>query len=292
MNAPMPRDVRVIDTMLGIPRREQARVYDFMRPLFRDDASKQTFEFPVEYIFKDYPKVTDTDDFLAYTLAAMDAVGIGTALLGYDETQDDCRRALAAYPDRFVAEIFVDPNRGMDEVRRVARLHGELDLRAVSAFAAGVAPQVPIGDKRWYPLYAKCVELGLPIFTCVGVPGPRVPMLAQHARELDEVLSDFPELVVVTRHGGEPWVDELIGLMDLHPNLHYSTTAFAPRYYPRAILDFANGRGSDRVIYGGYFPAGLTLDRIFGELPSLPLTAEVWPKFLRGNAARILRITD
>lgn len=286
----MPTDVPIIDTMLGIPRREQTRAYDFMRPLFQDAASKTAFEFPAQYMFKAYPKVPDVDDYVGMTLSAMDRFGIGTALLGFDGDSPDAVRALREYPDRFVAELFVDPNRGMDEVRRVERLHRELDLRGVSGFGAGVVPQVPIGDKRWYPIYAKCVELGLPIFSCVGVPGPRVPMMAQHVRELDELLRDFPELVFVVRHGGEPWVDEIVAMMRRHPNLHYSTTAFAPRYYPDEILEFANGAGADQVLYGGYFPAGLTLDRIFAELPNLPLSDEVWPKFLRHNAARLLRI--
>lgn len=289
---PMPTDIPIIDTMLGIPRREQTRVYDFMRPLFQDSASKTAFEFPAQYMFKAYPKVPDVDDYVGLTLAAMDRFGIGTALLGYDGDSADVLRALREHPDRFVAELFVDPNRGMDEVRRLERVHRDIGLRGVSGFGAGVAPQAPIGDKRWYPIYAKCVELGLPIFSCVGVPGPRVPMMAQHVRELDELLRDFPELVFVARHGGEPWVDELVALMRWYPNLHYSTTAFAPRYYPDAILAFANGEGSDRVLYGGYFPAGLTLDRIFSELPHVPLSEGTWPKFLRHNAARLLRIED
>jgi hypothetical protein len=33
---------------------------------------------------------------------------------------------------------------------------------------------------------------------------------------------------------------------------------------------------------------GLSLERIFGDLPSVPLRDSVWPKFLRENAIRLL----
>lgn len=288
---PMPRDVPILDTMLGIPRAEQVRVYDFMRPLFRDDASKTDFEFPAQYMFKDYPRVGPKEDYLAYTLSLMDHHGITKALLGYDENSADTVRALRDHPDRFLPELYVDPTSGMDAVRRIERVHREVGLRAVSGFAAGTVPQVPIGDKRWYPIYAKCVELGLPVFSCVGVPGPRVPMAPQLATELDEVCWYFPELVFVIRHGGEPWVELIVKLLLKFPNLYYSTTAFAPRYYPEEIIDFANTRGADKILFGGYFPAGLTLERIFAELPDVPFADSVWPKFLYENAARVLKIT-
>ena len=101
---------------------------------------------------------------------------------------------------------------------------------------------------------------------------------------------DFPELVFVTRHGCEPWTELMVKLMVKWPNLYYSTSAFAPRYYPRDILDYANTRGADKLIYAGYFPMGLSLERIMTEMRAVPLKDEVWPKFLRDNASRVLRL--
>jgi predicted TIM-barrel fold metal-dependent hydrolase len=92
----------------------------------------------------------------------------------------------------------------------------------------------------------------------------------------------------VTRHGCEPWADLAVKLLLKWPNLYYSTTAFAPKYYPRAIIDFANTRGSDKVMFGSYYPWGFELERIFSELERVELRDEVWPKFLRENAARVL----
>lgn len=284
---PFPSDIGVIDTMLDLPFTDVASTYAFLSPNLRDRESTEEFEFPVAYMFKDVPKAA-TDDPVAHTLALMDHHGIDTAVIG--SGSENQMRALRQHPDRFLPSIGVDPNEGMAAVEQIVKAYETAGLRAVAAFPAGCNPPVPIDDKRWYPVYAKCCELQIPVFMCVGVPGPRVPMAAQKVEMLDEVCWFFPELTIVMRHGAEPWEELAVKLMLKWPNLHYSTSAFAPRYYPKAIIDYANTRGADKVMYGGYFPMGLTLDRIFSELPEVPLRHEVWPKFLRDNAARVLGI--
>ena len=112
-------------------------------------------------------------------------------------------------------------------------------------------------------------------------------MATQHVAGLDRVCHDFDELRIVTRHGGEPWEDLLVALMRRHPNLYFSTSAFAPRHYPRAILDYAMDDGAHKVLYAGYFPSGLSLERIFAELPSLPFDDALWSRFLRDNAMAV-----
>ena len=88
---------------------------------------------------------------------------------------------------------------------------------------------------------------------------------------------DFPELIFVTRHGCEPWTELAVKLMLKWPNLHYSTSAFAPRYYPQDIIDYANTRGADKIIYAGYFPMGLSLERIMTEMPQWASTTTCGP---------------
>jgi predicted TIM-barrel fold metal-dependent hydrolase len=172
------------------------------------------------------------------------------------------------------------------------RAYEEYGIKAATAFPAGMAPQVPINDKKFYPLYAKCIELDIPICITTGVPGPRVPMLCQKTELLDEVCWFFPELRVVMRHGAEPWDALAVKLMLKWPNLYYSTSAFAPKHYPKEIIDYANTRGADKIIYAGYFPMGLSLERIFTDLPNVPFKDEVWPKFLRENAAKVLKLDE
>ena len=177
-----------------------------------------------------------------------------------------------------------DPNRGMAAVEDLVRDYETWGARSCSTFPAGLVPQVDINDKKFFPIYAKCCELGIPFFVNAGVPGPRVPMHCQHVEHLDEVCWYFPELTIVTMHGCEPWEDLAVKLMLKWPGLHYCTSAFAPKYYPKAIIDYANTRGSDKIMYAGYFPMGLTLERIMTEMRDVPFRDKVWPKFLRENA--------
>lgn len=284
----MPRDIGVIDLMMAIPNNDTSDYYDFIKPLLMDEESRQQFQMPAEYMFKNLPQVGEHDDYAAYTVGKMDEFGIAKGMIGVDEDQYETQnQAVRDYPDRFIACYDANPNNGMEEVRKIRRLKESFDLKAVTAFPSGLCPQVPLDDKKWYPILVACIDLGIPFCPCVGVPGPRIPMGPQKVEHLDEICWFFPELKVVMRHGGEPWTDLAWKLMLKYPNLYYMTSAFAPRHYPKAIIDFANTRGADKIMYAGYFPMGLSLDRIFEELPDVPFRDEVWPKFLRDNAVRV-----
>jgi uncharacterized protein len=286
----MPSGVRAIDLMLQIPSEDFSQKYEFLKPLLLDRESREMFKFPAQYMFRDVPEPGKAADYVTLALTEMDRVGIERAMIGVGIGDKDARRALMDHPDRFFGSFEVNPNLGMEGVRALVQAYEELGIKAATAFPAGLCPQVPINDKKFYPLYAKCVELDIPICICAGVPGPRVPMAVQDVALLDEVCWFFPDLRVVTRHGCEPWTDLAVKLMLKWPNLYYSTSAFAPRHYPKAIVDYANTRGADKVMYAGYFPMGLTLERIFKELPGVPFRDEVWPKFLRENAARVFKL--
>jgi uncharacterized protein len=288
----MPTDVRIIDTMIGFPHPDRSEVYKFLAPHLRDAESLEQFKMPAQYMFKDVPPEIAADvDPVAVTLHNMDTHGVARGMVNVgSEVRDEPRRAVREHPDRFIPSVDVDPRGGMDAVRRIRQFHDEFDIRAVTSFPAGCA--TAIDEAPYYPIYATCAELGLPIFLTVGVPGPRLPMKYQKTEQLDEICWFFPELTVVMRHGGEPWHDLAVKLMLKWPNLYYSTSAFAPKHYPKSIVHYANTRGADKIIYAGYFPAGLTYERIMSELPQVPFHDDVWPKFLHGNAAKVLGLDD
>ena len=285
----MPSDIGIIDTMIGFPHRDMKETYAFITRQTKDRESKEDFAFPAQYMFKDVPEGDlDADDPIGTTLREMDRYGIERGLIGLGGADGTAELALKQHPDRFIASMSVDPNEGMECVRAMVRNYETYGIRAVGAFPAGTFPQVAINDKKMYPIYAKCVELGIPIFCCAGVPGPRLKFAPQHVELIDEVMYDFPELIFVTRHGCDPWTELAVKLMLKWPGLYYSTSAWAPKYYPKPVIDFANSRGADKVIYAGYFPMGLSLERIMTDMPNVPFKDEVWPKFLRGNALRVL----
>lgn len=283
----MPTDIKIVDCMLGIPNAEdRSDWFAAFRPLIKDAQTLEQFSMPAQYMFKDVPTTGNPGDFVKWTVEQMDRFNIEKALVGWND-DDTSRRAKELYPDRFFFDVPCDPNKGVDEVRRIKRLHSEVGISAISVFPSGTLPQVAINHKYMFPLYTAAAELGIPICLNVGIPGPRIPMETQKVEHLDEVCWFFPDLKIVMRHGAEPWEALAVKLMLKWPNLYYSTSAFAPKHYPKAIIDYANTRGADKIIYAGYFPMGLSLDRIFADMPHVPLKDEVWPKFLRENAMKV-----
>lgn len=286
-----PRDIPVIDTMLGVPLKEdRSDWFNFFKPLLRDKESLSQFSMPAQYMFRNIPNADGIDDLPGWTVSEMDRFGIAKALIGYVEGSPLNDIVRDRFADRFFFDMPVDPNGGVDVIRAIRRAHAEVGIRAVSVFPCGCVPQVPINDKRMWPVYSTACELDIPVLVNVGVPGPRVPMAPQHVELVDEVCYFFPELKFVMRHGAEPWEDLAVKLMLKYPNLYYSTSAFAPKHYPKAIIDFANTRGADKILYAGYFPMGLSLERIFTDMDAVPFKDHVWPKFLHENARRIFQL--
>ena len=136
---PMPRDIGVIDLMLSIPDADTSRWYKFLQPQLKDRESRG-LKMPAGYMFKDIPEAGTQEDYIAYTLGQMDVVGIERAMIGVTEESEVAKLALEQHPDRFFASTEVDPNQGMDEVRKLERLHRELGLKAATAFPAGCLP--------------------------------------------------------------------------------------------------------------------------------------------------------
>jgi predicted TIM-barrel fold metal-dependent hydrolase len=284
----MPSGLPIVDTMIGFPH-EGFDQYDFIRKQTKDRGSREEMQFPAEYMFKQVPKDLPTGDPVSVTLHEMDTYGIELGLIGVSDATS--RLALKQHPDRFVPSGNIsDPNDVTGSVRAIRREYEEFGIKATGVFPAGTFPQVAIDDAKMYPIYQACVDLGIPIFCTAGVPGPRLKFAPQEVARIDVVMYDFPDLVFITRHGCEPWEKLAAKLMLKWPNLYYSTSAFAPKHYPREIIDYANTRGADKIIYAGYFPMGLSLERIFTDMPHVPFRDEVWPKFLHQNARRVLKL--
>jgi predicted TIM-barrel fold metal-dependent hydrolase len=273
----MPTDVPVIDSFIGLPFE-----FDYNDP--------KNFHDEIKYMFKDLPPQVKTNDSIGDLLRLMDKYNIERGLMPVHYGDEMEERAVLQHPDRLVGAFDMDPNAGMTSVRQMQDAYERLGIVAAQWMPSGSKPPIPINHKNVYPLYAKAVELDIPVFVNGGVPGPLVPFDTQYPGHVDEVCLHFPELKFVFRHCCEPWVDLTIKLLMKYPNLYYSTSGFAPKWYPKEIIQYANTRGSDKILYGGYYPYGLDLARIFKDMPELELRDEVWPKFLRGNAERILKL--
>ena len=222
-------------------------------------------------------------------VALMDAHGIEKAVLGVDLL--DPSPYVTAFPERYPGRFFlaaaVDPRGGMAVVRgldALKRERGALLVEArISPFLYDLAPDQPL----YYPIYAKCLELGLPVGILTGLPVPPLPGDCQHPMHLDRVCLDFPELVVIMSHGADPWWDVAIRLLLKYRNLYLQTSAWAPKRLPEALLRFMNTRGARKVLWASNHPS-LPIERCCRELAELPLRPEVLDAFVYGNAARVL----
>ena len=238
----MPTDVPIIDCMIGFPIEDKKKLYEFITKQTKDSQSKDEFEFPVEYMFKDVPDEHDSgEDPVAVTLREMDKHNIEKGLIGIGS--ENSQRALTQHPDRFVAALSVDPNDIMGSLGRIVEAHEKYDIRAVDVFPCGCSRRSPSTTRRCTPSTPSAVSSTSPSSVAPASPVPGSSSTPQHVELIDEVMYDFPELTFVTRHGCEPWEELAVKLMLKWPGLHYSTSAFAPKHYPKEIIDYANTRG-------------------------------------------------
>jgi predicted TIM-barrel fold metal-dependent hydrolase len=243
----------------------------------------------VGYLFPDLAERMSRGTPLPQLIDEMDAAGVSVGVLcsGYTGEGDRewCTAARDKFPDRFRLSHVVDPREGMRAVRLVEELaaEGHVLIRML-----GLQTQLYYNDPALYPVYAKCVELGLPVGLNVGFPGPQVPSKFQQPLPIDDVAAFFPELRIVLQHGGEPWVDTCVKLMVKWPNISYMSSAIAPKHIPPQIIHYANTRGSDRLMFASDYPL-LTHERCMREARALPFRDQAkFDLFLAGNARRIL----
>jgi predicted TIM-barrel fold metal-dependent hydrolase len=125
-------------------------------------------------------------------------------------------------------------------------------------------------DRRYYPLLATCVELGVPFCTQVGHTGPLRPSeTGRPIPNIDQVAIDFPELVIVCGHVGYPWAEEMVAVARKHANVYIDTSAYTTRRLPRELVSYMNsGSGRHKVLFGSNYPMILP-DRALDGLDEL-----------------------
>ena len=199
--------------------------------------------------------------------------------------------AVQKYPARFSGLAGVDPTEGMDGVRAL-----EKAVREYGFIGAHTYPhwyELAPDHARYYPFYAKCVELDIPIQMQVGqsmVYDPTYPRRSVGRPIcIDAIACDFPELKVVGIHVGIPWTDEMIAMAWKHANVYIGCDAHRPTYWPESFIKFMNSYGQDKVIFGTDFPV-LDFERTRTDFEAITLKPEVKRKVLRDNALRLYRL--
>ena len=201
------------------------------------------------------------------------------------------REAVAKFPDRFHGLAGVDPTEGMAGVRALE--HAVSELGFIGAHAYPHWFELPPSHARWYPFYAKCVELDVPFLTQVGqslVYDPNRPLESVgRPISLDPVACHFPELKLVGIHVGIPWAEEMTAMAWKHENVYIIADAHAPKHWPESFVRFIDSYGRHKVMFGTDFPV-LTFERYRREVDGLNLRPESRQAFLRDNAIRVFAL--
>lgn len=244
---------------------------------------------------------TDTQEALSAYLATYDALGAAHVVVKARDTEstfglkvrnEDVATFCSAHGARFIGFAGVDPHKGMAAVRELEIAVRELGLRGLNLQCFEL--KLAINDKRMYPLYAKCVELDIPVNIHCGINFSTASQM-DYGRPiyLDEVMQHFPELRVCASPPGWPWVEELIGVAWRHPNVHIGIVAVRPKLLAqpdagyRSLLAYGTRMLQDRIVTGTAYPMQ-PIAEAYAEFDELNLPDDVRRKWLGENARRFL----
>jgi predicted TIM-barrel fold metal-dependent hydrolase len=203
-------------------------------------------------------------------------------------------KAQADHPDVFLAFAGVDPWKGAAAVAEVRRCHAEFGIRGVGELNPARQKFLP-NDRRFYPLWETCAELGLVVMFHVGFPGAGAGTpggggyrldAARPVPYIDDVAADFPELRIISAHPGWPWHLENLAMVWHKSNVYLDLSGWAPRYLPPEVVRYADSLISDRVLFGSDWPV-MTVDRWMTEFAELPLKETSRTKILLDNARQL-----
>lgn len=213
----------------------------------------------------------------------------GSFAIPYERVAAVCQK----YPERFSGLAGVDPTRGMQGLRELERA-----IRDYGFVGAHLYPhwfEMAPDQARYYPIYAKCCELEVPIMMqvghCLRYQRDRVLPSVGQPITLDRVAIDFPELTLIGIHLGYPWTDEMISVAWKHPNVYIGSDAYAPRHWPQSFVHFINTWGQDKVLFGTDWPV-IDPERATQEIEELKLRPPSKQKLLRDNALRLFRLPE
>lgn len=205
----------------------------------------------------------------------------------YMDTQlEEVTQYTEKYPDRFVGLAGYNPFRIKESLAEIEVAVRQHHFKGVYVHIYGF--DIPLHDKKMYPLYAKCVELDVPVSVQTGHVLEAMP--SEHGRPmyLDYVASDFPTLRILGAHTGWPWVEELMSVCYKWENVWFGIDAWMPKYLKPEIVNFIGSRmGQDRAVWG---TNGLPWKESLDQVDGLGLRPEARQKLIRDNARDLFRL--
>lgn len=235
-------------------------------------------------------------------LRLMDAAGVAHSLLiavragdprmrgSFEIPYAQVARWVDAHPDRFSGLAGVDPTRGIAQLAELRHAVDELGFVGAHAYPHWFS--LPPDAAQWYPIYATCAELGVPLMLQVGQnliyqKDVRLPSVARPIL-LDRVAIDFPELALIGIHVGTPWADEMIAMAWKHANVFIGIDAYAPKHLPASLVRYMDSYGSHKVLFGTDWPV-IAPGRGVSEVEALGLRPGPLAQVMRSNALTVFK---
>lgn len=194
-------------------------------------------------------------------------------------------RICSKYPERFSGLAGVDPFRGILQLKELDVAVNEYGFVGAHLYPHwfGLAPD----HAKYYPIYARCAELDVPIMMQIGhnlvySRERRLPSVGRPIA-LDQVAIDFPTLKLIGIHIGIPWTEEAISMAWKHENIYLAGDAYAPKHWPKSFVHYANTYGSHKVLFGTDWPV-IDPERAVEEIDQLELRPASHRQLMRDNA--------
>lgn len=261
----------------------------------------------MEQTLRDYFKlgesVEDVEN-MAKRYESMDMLGVLVSINSETSTgekgdsNDYISEIVTSYPGRFIGFAAIDPWQEKKSVEELERAVKDLSLKGLKLHP--VQQAFYPNDEKFYPLYEKAMELNIPVLFHSGMAASGSGMAGGGGMKLkysapipgmDDVAADFPNLTVIMAHPGWPWIEEQIAVALHKPNVYLDLSGWLPRYIPKQLIDEANTRLQDKVLFGSDYPF-ITPDRWLKDWEQIPIKDEIQPKILYENARRALHIDN
>lgn len=210
---------------------------------------------------------------------------------GFPDNNGSVLEFCRAFPDMFFGFWGIDPHKGMDAVREVEKVVTEYGMKGIATdpYLAHISP----AEARYYPVYAKCCELGVPVFITMAPP-PQVPgavMACTDPRDVDVVARDFPELTIIMSHGGYPFVHEAIYACYRNRNVYMDISEYEAAPMCETYISAMKSMIADKVLFASAHPF-VEIGECLAHYAAMDLPDEVREKIMYKNACRVLGLAE
>jgi len=234
---------------------------------------------------------------LEMTVEAMDQANVVKGLLcswhsplGPLISNEEVAACIAKYPNRFVGLASVQLNQPMKALAELKHCINDLGFKGLRIIQW--LWNLPPTHAYYYPLFAACVDYGVPVCLQVGHTGPLMPSeVGRPIPYIDQIAIDFPELKIVCGHIGYPWTTEMVAVSTKHRNVYIDTSAYTAKRYPPELVEYLKRHGQDKVLFGTNYPM-ITPAKCLEHLHELNLDTDIAPKFLYENALKVFNMED